>query len=383
MVPHARSAPVGPALDGGPYEDPSPGAGGGRRAGAHRLRRRPATRQRRRDGARPASPGGDLSGTLTVFAAASLTDVFGELGDQLEADNPGLDVQFNFAGSSALATQLTQGAPADVFASANQEQMTVVTDAGLQAADPRSSPRTCWRSPSRRATRARSPAWPTSPTPTSPWPSARRTCPAARPPPRCSRRPASPPQPDTEEEDVKRGAHQGASSARSTPPWSTPPTSLAAGDEVEGIAFPEAEQAINEYPICRARGGAEPRRRPGLRRPGALRRGAAGAGRAPGSARRTRRERGGTAGGAPAAPARPGRRRHRLPGPAAGRAARPRALVDLGPRARRAGGRPGAAAVAGLGDPGHRLVSLVLGVPIAWVLARSRIRGRGRCSARW
>src|SRR3954468_12685116 len=76
------------------------------------------------------------SGTLTVFAAASLTDVFGDLGDQLMADDPGLDVQFNFAASSALATQLTQGAPADVFASANGAQMKVVTDADLQAGDP-------------------------------------------------------------------------------------------------------------------------------------------------------------------------------------------------------------------------------------------------------
>ena len=57
------------------------------------------------------SSGGDLSGTLTVFAAASLTDVFTDLGNQLEKANPGLDVRFNFAGSSALATQITQGAP--------------------------------------------------------------------------------------------------------------------------------------------------------------------------------------------------------------------------------------------------------------------------------
>src|SRR4051794_10476758 len=78
------------------------------------------------------SSGGDLSGTLNVFAAASLTDVFTDLGEQLEKDNPGLDVQFNFAGSSQLATQITQGAPADVFASANEAQMKVVTDAGLQ-----------------------------------------------------------------------------------------------------------------------------------------------------------------------------------------------------------------------------------------------------------
>ena len=79
---------------------------------------------------------GGLSGTVTVFAAASLTDVFAELGDRLEQENPELTVQFNFAGSSALATQVTQGAPADVFASANEKQMTVVTDAGLADGEP-------------------------------------------------------------------------------------------------------------------------------------------------------------------------------------------------------------------------------------------------------
>src|SRR4051794_20805492 len=78
-----------------------------------------------------AACGGNLSGTLTVFAAASLTDVFNDLGDQLMSSNPDLEVQFNFAGSSALATQITEGAPADVFASANQKQMDVVTDADL------------------------------------------------------------------------------------------------------------------------------------------------------------------------------------------------------------------------------------------------------------
>src|SRR5690348_7388033 len=90
------------------------------------------------DGGAASSSAGDggLTGTLTVFAAASLTDVFTDLGDQLMADDPDLEVQFNFAGSSALATQITQGAPADVFASANEKQMTVVTDEDLQASDP-------------------------------------------------------------------------------------------------------------------------------------------------------------------------------------------------------------------------------------------------------
>lgn len=81
------------------------------------------------------SADGQLTGTVTVFAAASLTDVFTSLGDQLERDHPGLTVRFNFAGSSALATQITQGAPADVFASADEAQMSKVADAGL-ADDP-------------------------------------------------------------------------------------------------------------------------------------------------------------------------------------------------------------------------------------------------------
>ncbi|MCV2490081.1 molybdate ABC transporter substrate-binding protein [Geodermatophilus sp. YIM 151500] len=77
--------------------------------------------------------GGDegLTGTLTVFAAASLTDVFTGLGERLEVEHPQLDVRFNFAGSSALAQQIAQGAPADVFASAAEGPMATVTDAGL------------------------------------------------------------------------------------------------------------------------------------------------------------------------------------------------------------------------------------------------------------
>jgi molybdate transport system substrate-binding protein len=78
------------------------------------------------------TPGaGGLTGTLTVFAAASLTDVFEELGARLEKENPSLEVQISFAGSSALARQLEQGAPADVFASADEAQMTRVQAAGL------------------------------------------------------------------------------------------------------------------------------------------------------------------------------------------------------------------------------------------------------------
>jgi len=63
------------------------------------------------------------SRTLNVFAAASLTDAFTEIGRDFEAANPGVTVSFNFAGSQALRTQIEEGAPADVFASANQTEM--------------------------------------------------------------------------------------------------------------------------------------------------------------------------------------------------------------------------------------------------------------------
>lgn len=67
---------------------------------------------------------------LTVFAAASLTDAFTELGAAFETAHPGVEVTFNFAGSQLLATQIELGAPADVFASANRAQMARVRDAG-------------------------------------------------------------------------------------------------------------------------------------------------------------------------------------------------------------------------------------------------------------
>jgi molybdate transport system substrate-binding protein len=61
--------------------------------------------------------------TLHVFAAASLTDAFEEIAPAFEAANPGADVIYNFAGSQQLAAQIGEGAPADVFASANRSQI--------------------------------------------------------------------------------------------------------------------------------------------------------------------------------------------------------------------------------------------------------------------
>ncbi len=70
-----------------------------------------------------AGAAGDGTVTVTVFAAASLTKVFTDLGAQFESAHPGTDVEFSFAGSSDLVAQLQQGAPGDVFASADEKNM--------------------------------------------------------------------------------------------------------------------------------------------------------------------------------------------------------------------------------------------------------------------
>jgi molybdate transport system substrate-binding protein len=78
------------------------------------------------------SEGGDL----TVFAAASLSDAFEAIEQELEAATPNLSITYNFGGSQALVTQLEEGAQADVFASANTAQMEVAIEADLAASPP-------------------------------------------------------------------------------------------------------------------------------------------------------------------------------------------------------------------------------------------------------
>ncbi|AXI81695.1 molybdate ABC transporter substrate-binding protein [Peterkaempfera bronchialis] len=81
-----------------------------------------------------ASP--QISGTVTVFAAASLQEAFTELGKTFESAHPGTTVRFNFGGSSSLAQSIVSGAPADVFAAASSKTMKTVTDAGDAAGSP-------------------------------------------------------------------------------------------------------------------------------------------------------------------------------------------------------------------------------------------------------
>jgi molybdate transport system substrate-binding protein len=84
-----------------------------------------------------ASPASSSTGTITVFAAASLTESFTQLGKQFEAAHPGDTVKFSFGPSSGLAEQITSGAPADVFASAAPANMDQVVSAG-DASSPQS-----------------------------------------------------------------------------------------------------------------------------------------------------------------------------------------------------------------------------------------------------
>lgn len=91
-----------------------------------------------RGGPDTASPGADgtLGGQLTVAAASSLTEAFTEMGDTFESRHPETDITFSFASSSSLAQQVRDGAPADVFASADVETMERLVAEGLVVGEP-------------------------------------------------------------------------------------------------------------------------------------------------------------------------------------------------------------------------------------------------------
>jgi molybdate transport system substrate-binding protein len=76
------------------------------------------------------------SGEITVFAAASLKTTFTQLAEDFEAEHPGTKIELSFAGSSDLVTQITAGAPADVFASADTKNMSKLSDAGMVEGTP-------------------------------------------------------------------------------------------------------------------------------------------------------------------------------------------------------------------------------------------------------
>ncbi|MEU4391861.1 molybdate ABC transporter substrate-binding protein [Kribbella sp. NPDC023855] len=191
----------------------------------------------------PADPAG-LSGTINVFAAASLTGTFTQLGKDFEAAHPGVKVVFNFAGSSALAQQINQGAPADVFASAAPKNMDQVKDKGapatfarnkLEIAVPKGNPAgvkglTDFTDKNRKLALCAEQV-PCGAAAKKVFEAAKLT-----------------PEPDSLEQDVKAALTKvtlGEVDAALV--YKT--DILAAKAKVDGIPFPEAEQAVNDYPI--------------------------------------------------------------------------------------------------------------------------------------
>lgn len=198
-----------------------------------------------------------LSGTLTVFAAASLTGVFTDLGHRLEKENPGLTVRFNFAGSSALAMQLTQGAPADVFASADQTQMDVVTRAGLA----KGAPQVFTKNVLEIAVPKGNPAHVTGLADFARSDLKIAVCapqvPCGAAAQKVFQATHTAAKPDTQEQDVKAALTKvelGEVDAALV--YAT--DVQAAGGKVQGLSFPEAQDAVNSYPICALRAAPDP-----------------------------------------------------------------------------------------------------------------------------
>jgi molybdate transport system substrate-binding protein len=88
------------------------------------------------DGPDTSGPPDQLGGTVRVFAAASLTDAYGDIAAAFEAEHPGVIVELNLAGSSSLVTQILEGSPADVVATADQRTMGQLVEEQLLGAEP-------------------------------------------------------------------------------------------------------------------------------------------------------------------------------------------------------------------------------------------------------
>jgi molybdate transport system substrate-binding protein len=199
-------------------------------------------------GSTTAGPTSGVSGEITVFAAASLTESFTRLGEEFEAAHPGVKVTFNFAGSSALAQQINKGAPADVFASAAPANMKQVTDTGAITA----TPVTFAKNTLQIAVPKGNPGKITGLVDFAGADLKIALCaeqvPCGAAAKKVFEAAGITPAPDTLEQDVKAvltkvslGEVDAALVYR---------TDVRAGDEVEGLDFAEAGKAVNDYPIA-------------------------------------------------------------------------------------------------------------------------------------
>lgn len=200
----------------------------------------------------PSTPA--LSGTVDVFAASSLTGSFEQIGTAFERANPGVDVVFNFGSSAALAQQVVSGAPADVFAAASPATMKTVVDAGDAA-----GPVVFVRNRLQIAVPADNPGKITG---LADFTRPALTIALCAPKVPCGAAAAKAfavagltPSVDTEEQDVKAALSKvtlGEVDAALVYRTDV----LAAGATVKGIAFPEADEAVNDYPIAVATSAA-------------------------------------------------------------------------------------------------------------------------------
>jgi len=212
-------------------------------------------------GAQPTSPpessAGGASGEITVFAAASLTEAFTEIEAAFEEANPDADVQFSFAGSSTLAQQINQGAPVDVFASASPKQMQAVVDAGNAAGEATVFVQNTLQI----VVPEGNPAGVTGLADFGKQELAIALCAVQVP---CGdaalqalQAAGVTPAPDTLEQDVKAVLTKvmlGEADAGLVYRTDV----LSAGGSVEGLDYPEAAQAVNEYPIVALAGAPNP-----------------------------------------------------------------------------------------------------------------------------
>ncbi len=192
---------------------------------------------------------GEISGTVTVFAAASLTETFTKLGHDFETAHPGTKVVYSFGGSSSLAQQIQQGAPADVFASAAPANMQQVVDAGDITAHPETfvSNRLEIAVPKGNPGKITGLADFGKPEPRIALCAVQVPCGAAAE--QVFKTSGITPQPDTREQDVK--AVLTKVTLDEVDAGLVYRTDVqAAGDKVEGIDFPESGKVINTYPVA-------------------------------------------------------------------------------------------------------------------------------------
>ncbi len=197
-----------------------------------------------------------VTGDLTVLAAASLTESFTTIGHDFEAKYPGTKVTFSFGSSATLATQITNGAPADVFASADETTMGTVERAGLAV-----DPKTFTTNTLEIAVPAGNPGKITGladfADPGKKIALCARQVPCGSAAQKVFAAAGITPKPDSYEADVKATLTKvelGEVDAALV--YKTDVE--AAGDKVQGINFPEAKDAVNTYPISVVTGAPNP-----------------------------------------------------------------------------------------------------------------------------